>query len=96
MPQARLVAAAIGSVLGLVLLSGCADMRDEVSDIIGDGDDEPRTLAFACDDNRDFQVRLSGDREDARVEAEGRTYRLTEAGREDGQRVYRDDDMRCA
>jgi len=92
MPRARLAAAAIGGALGLALLSGCADMRDEVRDIMGDSDDEPRTLAFDCDDNRELRVRLSSDREEARVEADGRTYRLEEAGREDGQRVYRDDD----
>jgi hypothetical protein len=87
-----LAVAAIGGALGFTLLSGCADMRDEVRDIIGDGDNEPRTLAFDCDDNRDFRVRLSGDRAEARVDADGRTYRLEEAGRDDGQRVYRDDD----
>jgi len=90
MPRARLAAAAMAA--GLALLSGCADMRDEVRDIMGDSDDEPRTLAFDCDDNRDFRVRLSSDREEARVEADGRTYRLEEAGSDDGQRVYRDDD----
>ncbi len=92
MPRARSAAPAIGGALALALLSGCADMRDDVQDVLADFDDEPRTLAFACDDDRDFRVRLSSDREEARVDIGDETYRLEDAGRDDGQRVYRDDD----
>jgi membrane-bound inhibitor of C-type lysozyme len=93
MPRARLAAAMIGGALCLALLSACADMQDQMQDALGgDGDDEPRTLAFECDDDRDFTVRLSGDRQEARVEVDDRTYRLEETEREGGRRVYRDDD----
>jgi hypothetical protein len=91
MPGLRF-APAIGGALGVSLLVACADMRDDMDDVLGDLDDEPRTLAFECDDDREFSVRLSGDREQARVEVDDRNYRLEEAGREDGRRVYRDDD----
>jgi hypothetical protein len=91
MPGLRF-APAIGGALGFSLLVACADMRDDMDDVLGDLDDEPRTLAFECDDDREFSVRLSGDREQARVEVDDRNYRLEEAGREDGRRVYRDDD----
>jgi hypothetical protein len=92
MPRLRF-APAIGGALGFTLLVACADLRDDMEDVVGDlDDDEPRTLAFECDDGREFSVRLSGDREDARVEVGDRNYRLEEAGREDGRRVYRDDD----
>jgi hypothetical protein len=37
-------------------------------------------------------VRLSSDRQEARVEVDDQTYRLEEAGRDNGQRVYSDDD----
>jgi hypothetical protein len=85
-------APAIGGAMGFSLLVACADVRDEMEDVLGDRDDEPRTLAFECDDDREFSVRLSGDREQARVEVDDRNYRLEEAGRDDGRRVYRDDD----
>jgi hypothetical protein len=72
---------------GLVLLSGCADMQD----VLGSrDDDEPRTLAFECDNNQDLRVRLSSDREEARVEVDDQEFLLEEAGRDNGQRVYSD------
>jgi hypothetical protein len=93
MPRARLAAAAMGSALGLMLLSSCADMQDNMREILGDRDgNAPRTLTFECDGDREMTVRLSGDREEARVEAGGRDYELEEAGREDGRRVYTDED----
>jgi Membrane-bound lysozyme-inhibitor of c-type lysozyme len=92
MPRVRLAAPAIGGALGLALLAGCADMQDEVEDVLGDMDDEPRTYAFECDDDREFSVRLTSDREEARVEVGDENYRLEEAGRDDGARVYRDED----
>lgn len=91
MPRGRL--AAIAGAVGLAaLLSGCEGTRDDVREFLGDLDDEPRTLAFECDDDREFTVRLSDDREEARVDVGDRTYELEEASRDDGQRVYRDDD----
>jgi hypothetical protein len=91
MPRARLVAA-VGGALGLALLSGCADMQDNMEDVLGDLSGEPRTMAFECDDDREMTVRLSDDREEARVEAGGQDYELEEAGEDDGRRVYTDDD----
>ena len=90
MPQARLAAAAVGSVLGLALLSGCADMRDEVQNVLDDN--EPRTLAFECDDDRDFRARLSGDRDEARVDVGEDTYELNLTDRDEGRRVYSNED----
>jgi hypothetical protein len=92
MARARLAAAATGGALVLALLSGCADMQDSMQEILGDRDDEPRTLTFECDDDREFSVRISGDREEARVETRGRDYRLEEEGRDDGRRVYTNED----
>jgi hypothetical protein len=37
---------AMQDLTSLALLAGCADMRDEMEDVLGDLDDEPRTLAF--------------------------------------------------
>jgi hypothetical protein len=67
-------------------------MGDDVREIIGDQDGGARTLAFECDDDRDFKVRLSSDRDEARVDVGSKTYRLELADRENGQRVYRDSD----
>ena len=86
------LAAAVGGALAFTLLSGCADMQDNMEDMLGDLRGEPRTMAFACDDDREMTVRLSDDREEARVEAGGRDYELEEAGEDDGRRVYTDDD----
>jgi Membrane-bound lysozyme-inhibitor of c-type lysozyme len=64
-----------------------------MQDVLGGrDDDEPRTLAFECDNNQELRVRLSSDRQEARVEVDDQTYRLEEAGRDNGQRVYSDDD----
>jgi hypothetical protein len=87
MSQARLASAAMGGALGLALLSGCASGQGNVQDVSGD---EPRTLAFECDDDLDFDVSLSS--EEAHVEAGGRNYRLAAAGQEGGRRVYANED----
>jgi hypothetical protein len=92
MPRAGLTAAAMGGAVGLALLSGCADMQDNVQDVLGDLSGESRTMVFECDDDRDLTVRLSDDREEAYVDADGRDYELEEAGEDDGRHVYSDDD----
>jgi hypothetical protein len=85
MPSVKL--AGVSGALGLMLLSGCADMQD----VLGSRDnDEPRTLAFECDNNQDLRVRLSSDREEARVEVKDQAFLLEETGRDNGQRVYSD------
>jgi hypothetical protein len=43
-----------------------------------------------CDNNQDLRVRLSSDREEARVEVDDQEFLLEEAGRDNGQRVYSD------
>jgi hypothetical protein len=90
MARGRLAAAAIGGGLGLALLSGCADMRDEVQNVVDDN--EPRTLAFECDDDLDFSVRLTGDRDEAPVDAGQETYELNLTDRDEGRRVYSNED----
>jgi hypothetical protein len=91
MRQARLVAA-VGGALGLAMLSGCADMQDNMEDVLGDLGGGERTMAFKCDDDREMTVHLSDDREEAQVEAGGEDYQLEEAGEDDGDREYTDDD----
>jgi hypothetical protein len=59
-----LKSAPVSGGLGLLLLSGCSDMQDVLG---GRDDDEPRTLAFECDNNQDLRVRLSSDRQEARA-----------------------------
>lgn len=85
-------AAAIGGGMSVALLSGCADMQDNMDDVLGDLGMGERTMAFECDDDRQMTVQLSDDREEAHVEAGGTDYRLEEAGEDDGGRVYADDD----
>ena len=87
----RFPIALVGGVLGLTLLAGC----ETVEDVLGqqdDDDDEPRTVAFNCDDDRDLRVRLSGDRDEARVAAGDELYDLEQTGRDDGSRIYTNDD----
>jgi hypothetical protein len=50
------------------------------------------TTSHVRDNNQELRVRLSSDRQEARVEVDDQTYRLEEAGRDNGQRVYSDDD----
>jgi hypothetical protein len=65
-------------------------MRDEVQNILDDN--EPRTLAFECDDDRDFRVRFTSDRDEARVDVGEDEYDLNLTDRDDGRRVYSNDD----
>jgi hypothetical protein len=88
----RVPVAVVGGALGLALLAGCETVEEQIDQIAGDGDDEPRTVAFECDDDRDFRVRLSGDRDEARVDAGDEEYELERTGRDDGRQVYSNDD----
>ena len=87
----RIPMAIVGGALGLALLAGCETV-EEVMGQEDDNDDEPRTVAFNCDDDRDFRVRLSGDREEAQVAAGDELYALEQTGRDDGTRIYTNDD----
>ena len=87
----RVPFAMIGLLSG-ALLVGCADMQDQVQDVLGTGGDEPRTLAFECDDDQDFTARLSGDRDEARVDVGDETYELDLSDRDNGNRVYTNDE----
>lgn len=88
----RIAVAAVGGALGLTLLAGCANLDDQIDDVLGDGGDGVRTAAFDCDDDRDFMLRLSGDRDEARVDTGDETYDLERTGREEDRRVYANDD----
>jgi hypothetical protein len=79
-------------VLGVALLAGCANLDDDIDAVLGDRDDEPRTVAFECDDDREFVARLSGDREEVRVDTGDETYELDLTDRDDDERVYSNDD----
>lgn len=87
----RVPFAVIGA-LGIGLLAGCANLDDEIDSVLGDRDDEPRTVAFECDDDREFVARLSGDREEVRVDTGDETYELDLTDRDDDERVYSNDD----
>ncbi|MCE3250448.1 MAG: hypothetical protein K0R41_4273, partial [Geminicoccaceae bacterium] len=51
MPRVTFTARVCGCVLGLGLLAGCADLREQVDEMVSDDDDDrPRTVAFECDD----------------------------------------------
>jgi hypothetical protein len=83
----------VGGALGLALLVGCETMDEIMGD--RDEDDGPRTVVFNCDDDREFSVRLSGDREEARVDTGEATYDLEQTGRDGDFRVYgNDEDVR--
>ena len=77
-------------VLGIALLAGCANVEEQVQDVLGD--DEPSTVAFECDDDQDFTARLSSNREEARVDVGDEVYELDLTDREDGDRVYSNED----
>lgn len=81
-------------LLSLLLVAACADMRDRIDEIAGNDDnDGPRTVAYECDDDREFAARFSGDRDEVRVDTGARSYDLEYSDRDDGMRVYtnRDD-----
>jgi hypothetical protein len=92
MPRILYAAPVFAGVLGLGLLTGCAELRENVEEMVEDGDDGPRTLAFECDGGRDFRARFSGDRDQAVVDTGSETYELEYTGQDDGMRVYSDDD----
>jgi hypothetical protein len=93
MPRVTFTARVCGCVLGLGLLAGCADLREQVDEMVSDdNDDGPRTVAFECDDDRDFRARFSGDRDQVVVDTGDRSYELEYTGRDDGRRVYGDED----
>ena len=88
----RVPLAMIGGVVGVALLAGCANLEDEIDAVLGDQDREARTVAFECDDDRDFTARLSGDREEVRVDVGDERYDLDLADRDDDERMYSNDD----
>ena len=93
MPRILYAMPVFAGVLGLSLLAGCADLRENVEEIVEDEDnDGPRTVAFECDGGREFRARFSGDRDRAVVDAGNETYELEYTGQNDGMRIYRDDD----
>ena len=82
--------AALGGTAALFVLVGCAELEDVLG---GAGRQGPRTVAYECDDDREFTARFSADREAVRIRTEDdKTYELELAGRRDGRRVYSDDD----
>lgn len=81
-------------LLGLLLVTACADLRDEIDEIADDNDDRgPRMVSYHCDDDRDFLARFSGDRDDVEIETGGHRFELEYTDRDDGKRIYsnRDD-----
>jgi len=89
MPRVAVVTVAAG----LALLAGCADLDEQIDDVLGDdGGDRVRAASFECDDGREFDLRLSDDRDEARVDTGDETYELERTGREEDRRVYTDDD----
>lgn len=92
MPPILSAVPVFAGALALGLLTGCADLRENVEDMVGDQDDAPRTVVFECDGDRDFRARFSGDRDRAVVDTGSETYELEYTGRDDGLRVYSDDD----
>jgi len=90
MPRLRFAA----PLLALLLVAACANLQDQIDEIAGNDDDNdgPRTVAFECDDNRDFQARFSGDRDEVRIDTGGRNYDLEYRERDDGMRIYTNDD----
>jgi hypothetical protein len=83
----RLHAAA--PLLGLLLVTACADLRDEMDDLAGNDDNNrTRTVTYECDGDREFVARFSGDRDDVRIDTGGRQYDLDYTDRDDGRRVY--------
>ena len=88
----RVPIAMLGGALGLALLAGCETVEQQIDRIAGNGDNEPRTVAFNCDGDEDLTVRLSGDRDEARVAAGDELYELEHTGSDDGRRLYTNDD----
>ena len=75
--------------LGLVLVAACANLQDQIDEIAGNDDnDGPRTVAYECDDDREFVARFSGDRDDVRIDTGGSRYDLEYSERDGGMRIY--------
>jgi hypothetical protein len=73
----------------MVLLAGCADLQNVIDETVGgSGGGGALTVAYECDDDRDFTARYSADRDEVRVRTEDETYDLELADRDDGRRVY--------
>jgi hypothetical protein len=49
-------------------------------------------VVFNCDDDREFSVRVSGDRDGARADPGEDTYDLDQTGRDGDVRVYANND----
>jgi membrane-bound inhibitor of C-type lysozyme len=90
MPRVRCAVPVIGALLSLSLIAGCANLQDQIDEIAGDNDDNdgPRTVAYECDDNREFTARFSGDRDNVRVDTGGQTYDLEYDDSDGGTRTY--------
>jgi hypothetical protein len=83
---------AVPGLFGLCMMAGCADLQDRIDEITGGQQSIPRNLAFACDNNRELTTRFSSDREQARVDTGNNSYDLQYSGRDNGMRVYSDND----
>ena len=81
---------AVPGFFGLCMIGGCADLQDRIDEITGGQQSIPRSLAFACDNNRELNARFSSDREQAQVDTGNKSYDLKYSGRDDGMRVYSD------
>jgi hypothetical protein len=88
-PGGRAFPAALGGAVALILLAGCANLRDAVQDA---GDSGPRSIAYRCDDDRGFMALFSEDRDQAFVETGDETYELALVDRDDDQLTYANQD----
>jgi hypothetical protein len=83
------VVAALGGAVAMLLLAGCAELQNTVDEAFGgSGGQGARTVAYECDDDRDFTARYSTDRDEVLVRTDDETYELELADRDDGRRVY--------
>ena len=89
------VAASLAGTAAIVLLlAGCAELQNAMDDTLGGSGMDPggRTVAYECEDNRDFSARFSGDRDDVRIRTGEGAYDLQLVSRRGDRRVYSDDD----
>jgi len=89
MSRNAVIATLSGGVV-LILVAGCANLRDAMDDASDSG---PRSIAYRCDDDRGFMALFSEDRDQAFVETGDETYELALVERDDDQLTYanRDD-----